>query len=69
MTMIAPPKVLTTLPCAVARIAKPSTPSEVTRNDAGLSGTLCIWRDLKVCRGWAVKEDRADEQCNEFRVC
>jgi hypothetical protein len=32
--MITPPTISTTLPCAVARIAKPSTPSEVTRNDA-----------------------------------
>ncbi len=31
MIMIRPPTILTTLPCAVARIAKPSTPSEVTR--------------------------------------
>ncbi len=35
----------------------------------GLSGTLCIWRDLKVCRGRAVKEDCADERCNDYRVC
>jgi len=34
MIMITPPTILTTLPCAVARIVKPSTPSEVTPNDA-----------------------------------
>jgi hypothetical protein len=34
MITITPPMILTTLPCAVARTAKPSTPSEITQNDA-----------------------------------
>jgi hypothetical protein len=49
MIMITPPTILTTLPCAVARIAKPSKASEVTV--AATASVVCL---SDAAYGWAL---------------
>jgi hypothetical protein len=60
MIMITPPTILTTLPCAVARIAKPSKASEVTVAATASTGSA---QDSSSCGG---NEGRA-QSCSGVR--